>query len=100
MEIFDSTQDLRVVIRTPTSAVLDIHVTSIEVQDHLGRFEVKVGGDPVLTALVPSDLVLHKRDGGEVHVTVGWGSLTAVGAQARIVVNGARVRYVDPQRAA
>jgi hypothetical protein len=44
--------------------------------------------------------VLRKRDGGEIRVEVSWGSLTAVGRQARIVVESARVRYIEPMRIA
>ena len=100
MEIFNSREDLRVVIRTPGAAVIDTRVTELEVEDALGRFSIVAGGDPALAALVPSELVLRKRDGGEIRVEVSWGSLTAVGHQARIVVESARVRYIEPMRIA
>jgi F0F1-type ATP synthase epsilon subunit len=100
MEIFNSREDLRVVIRTPTASVIDTHVTALEVEDALGRFTVVADGEPALAALVPTELVLRKRDGGEIRVEVGWGSLTAVGHQARIVVDSAKVRYIEPLRIA
>ncbi|RLB63832.1 MAG: hypothetical protein DRI90_05970 [Deltaproteobacteria bacterium] len=100
MEIFNSAEDLRVVIRTPSAELIDTRAIQLEGEDTLGRFTLRGKGDPVLAALVPSELRLLKRDGSEIHVTVSWGSLIAVGQQVRIVVNDAQVRHLAPLRLA
>jgi F0F1-type ATP synthase epsilon subunit len=89
MNIFDSTQDLRVVVRTPEGPVLDTRVAELWGRDQLGELRLDVNSDPMLAALVPSELVLHKRDGSTIVVRVSWGSLTAVADQVRIVVRSA-----------
>jgi F0F1-type ATP synthase epsilon subunit len=91
MEIFDSGKDLRVVVRTPAGGVVDMRVTQLEVEDQLGRFVIKADGEPALAALVPANLVLRKRDGSETHIAAGFGTLIAVGHEARIVVHEAKV---------
>lgn len=96
----NSAQDLRVVIRTLSDEVLDTHAGELEVEDNLGRFTVTADGDPALAALVPSEIVLRKRDGAEVRIRVGWGTLTAAAGQARLVVHDADVSYVEPMRIA
>ncbi len=100
MEIFNSVEDLRVVIRTPSAALIDTRAMELEAEDHLGRFTIRAKGSPVLAALMPGELRLFKRDGSEICVTASWGSLVAVGKQVRIVVNDARVRYLAPLRLA
>lgn len=92
--------DLRVVIRTLSHEVLDTHAAELEVEDNLGRFTVTADGDPALAALVPSEIALRRRDGGEIRVRVGWGTLTAAGGQARLVVHDADVTVVEPMRIA
>lgn len=100
MEIFNSAEDLRVVIRTPTAELIDTRATQLEAEDTLGCFTLRANGSPVLAALVPGELRLLRRDGSEIRVTVSWGSLIAVGHQVRIVVNDARVRHIAPLRLA
>jgi F0F1-type ATP synthase epsilon subunit len=92
--------DLRVVIRTLSEHLLDTYASELEVEDNLGRFTVTADGDPALAALVPSEITLRKRDGGEIRVRVGWGTLTAAGGQARLVVHDADVTVVEPMRIA
>lgn len=96
----DNGNDLRVVIRTLSDHVLDTQAQELEVEDNLGRFTVTANGEPALAALVPSELVLRKHDGGEIRVRVGWGTLTAVGGQARLVVHDADVTVIEPMRIA
>jgi F0F1-type ATP synthase epsilon subunit len=91
MEIFDSVKDMRVVIRTPEGGVVDTRATELEVEDQLGRFVVQADGEPALAALVPGDIVLRKRDGSETRIAAGFGTLVAVGHEARVVVHEARV---------
>ncbi|MBW2456096.1 MAG: hypothetical protein JRI68_16375 [Deltaproteobacteria bacterium] len=100
MEIFDSSEDLRVVIRTPSAPLIDTRATQLEVQDNLGPLTIRIKDSPVLTAVVPGELRLYKRDGSEIRVAVSWGTLVAVGQQVRIVVNDARVSYFAPLRMA
>jgi len=96
MEIFDSTADLRVVIRTPSTPLIDTRATQLEVEDNLGPLTIRTEDTPVIAAVAPCELRLLKRDGSEIRVTVSWGSLIAVDQQVRIVVNDAQVRYVPP----
>jgi hypothetical protein len=100
MEIFDSMKDVRVVIRTPWAHVLDTRAIELEVADTHGAHMLRADREPQLLALVPGEIVLRRRDGTEIHVTVSWGSLTAMGRQIRIVVERAKVRYVEPLRIA
>jgi F0F1-type ATP synthase epsilon subunit len=100
MDIFNSAQDLRVVVRTPTKSVLDTSATDIEVEDTLGRFVITAQAEPALTALVPSEVVVRKRDGSEIHLSISWGSLVFVGNQVRIVAEQAKARYVEALRIA
>ncbi len=100
MDIFDSTKDLRVVLRTPSSLLLDTRASSVEAEDHLGRFELRVDSDPALAALVPSTLCIRKRDGSELLVEVSWGSLAKAGDQVRLVVREARIRRIEAMRIA
>jgi F0F1-type ATP synthase epsilon subunit len=95
-----STNDLRVVIRTPSSLLLDTTASELEVEDQLGRFTVVAGGDPALAALVPSELTVRHADGSELRVQISWGSLTAVGNQARLIVESAEIVRVDAMRMA
>lgn len=96
MEIFNSAHDLRVVIRKLDEEIVDTRATSIEVEDALGRFTVTADGAPALASLVPSTIVVRKRDGSEVHVEGSYGTLTAAGGQARIILREAALRRVDP----
>lgn len=100
MEIFDSHKDLRVVIRTPYETILDTRACEVELEDAAGRFTLRADGEAALTALIPGDLVIRKRDGSELHLVVGYGSLVALGGQARIVVRHATMRFVEPLRIA
>jgi F0F1-type ATP synthase epsilon subunit len=94
MMIFDSAQDLHVVIKTPHAMLLDTVACSVELEDQLGRFSIE-GGDAALAALVPSEIVVRRRDGSEARLQITWGSLTAVGSQVRIVVQHGDVREID-----
>jgi hypothetical protein len=96
----DDMNDLRVVIRTPNSLLLDAIASELEVEDQLGRFTVVAGGEPALAALVPSTLVVRKADGSEIRVQITWGSLTAVGNQARMIVESGDVHLGEPIRIA
>lgn len=100
MEIFNSAHDLRVVIRKLDEEILDVRATALEVEDALGRFEVTADGAPALASLVPSTIVIRKRDGSEVRVTSSWGTLTAAGGQARIVVREASISFTEPMKVA
>ncbi len=100
MDIFNSAHDYRVVVRTPTRAVLDTSATEIEVEDTLGRFTISSKDEPVLAALVPCQVVVRKRDGSEIHLTISWGTLVVAGNQVRIVARNARARFVEPLRIA
>src|SRR5262245_16477099 len=99
MMIFDSAHDIRVVIRTPWELLLDTVAMEVEVEDTQGRFTLRAG-DAELAALVPSSVIVRRRDGSEIHVDVTWGSLTAVGNEARLVVRGGEVRHIEPLRMA
>ncbi len=94
-EIFHSNKDVRVVLRTSNRILVDCHAVHLEVEDARGRFGIDSRTDPTMVALVPSELVVHKRDGSQLRVQVSWGSLTSVGNQVRIVARKARVEYVD-----
>jgi F0F1-type ATP synthase epsilon subunit len=96
MEIFNSAHDLRVVVVTPSSQIIDTHVEQLEVEDQFGRFIVTAADGPTMAGLVPSRMVLRRRDGSEIHVKLSYGSLTAVGRQARVVLRDASVQYVEP----
>jgi F0F1-type ATP synthase epsilon subunit len=87
-------------VRTPNKAVLDTSATEIEVEDALGRFVISAQADPALTALVPSEVVVRKRDGSEILLTISWGSLVFVGNQVRIVAKQAKARYIEALRIA
>ncbi len=100
MEIFDSHKDLRVVIRTPEAAILDTRAREVEVEDVVGRFTLRADEEDALSALIPGEIVIRKRDGSELHLDVGYGSLTKLGSQARIVVKHAELRFVEPMRIA
>lgn len=99
MMIFDSAHDLHVVIRTAHTVLLDTIATELELEDQLGRFTLR-SGEPSLAALIPSEVVVRRRDGSEARVDVTWGSLTAVGSQVRIVVRSGDVRETEPMRMA
>ncbi len=90
MMIFDSAQDIHVVIQTPHQVLLETVACELDVEDQLGRFTIREG-DAALAALVPSEVIVHRRDGSQARVTVTWGSLTAVGNQVRIVVRSGEV---------
>ena len=96
MDIFNSREDLRVVVRTPSAAIVDTHVTELEAEGRNGKFVVRSGAEPTMAGLASGEVVLRKRDGGEIRVRVDWGSLVAVGHQVRVVVENASVRYLDP----
>ncbi len=100
MEIYNSAEDLRVVIVTPSAPLIDTRATQLEVQDNLGLLTVHPRQSPVLTAVAPGELRLYKRDGSEIRVAVSWGTLTVLGQQVRIVVNDAQVRHIAPLRMA
>ena len=53
-----------------------------------------------MVALVPSEILIHKRDGSQLRARVSWGSMTAVGNQVRIVAKDAKLSYVEPMRMA
>ncbi len=99
MKIYDSTKDIRIVIRTHEETVVDTFAASIEVEDRMGRFVVNAD-EAALAAITPSNLILRRRDGSEVIVTVGWGTLTAVGHEARIVVDRADATFIEAMRVA
>jgi F0F1-type ATP synthase epsilon subunit len=94
MMIFDSAQDIHVVIKTPNALLLDTVACAVDLEDQLGRFTIE-GGDAALAALVPSEIVVRRRDGSEARIDITWGSLTAVGNQVRIVVRSGEVREVE-----
>jgi hypothetical protein len=96
MEIFKGKEDLRVVIRTPSAAILDARVTQLETEGRDGRIVVRAGSEPTMMGLTDTELKLRKSDGSEIMVRVDWGSLVAIGKQARIVVESASVRYLEP----
>ncbi|MEM1030053.1 MAG: hypothetical protein AAF928_11435 [Myxococcota bacterium] len=89
----DTGRDLRIVIRTPDRVVVDTVATHVEVEDTLGRFVVD-DLSPNLAALTPSEVTVVRRDGSRVSVQVGWGTLTAVGTEARLIVDRAAVTAV------
>lgn len=89
MQIFNSAEDMRVMLSTPAGRVLDLRVTELELLDQGPGAPLRAGEMPLLTALLPGRLLLRKRDGSEICVLVGWGSLTMVGKQARVVVSRA-----------
>jgi len=99
MNIYDSTKDIRIVIRTADELVVDTFASTIEVEDAMGRFSVTVD-EAALAAITPSVVVLRRRDGSEVLVDVGWGTLTAVGSEARIVVDRAEATFFEAMRVA
>jgi len=99
MNIYDSTKDIRIVIRTHEETVVDTFVSSVEVEDTMGRFIV-TADEPTLAAITPCNLVLRRRDGSEVIVSVGWGTLTAIGSEARIVVDRAAATFIEAMRVA
>ena len=99
-EIFDSKHDVRVVLRTTNKILSDSYATSIEVEDARGRFTVDATTKPTMVALVPSEILIHKRDGSQLRARVSWGSMTAVGNQVRIVAENAKLSYVEPMRMA
>ena len=99
-EIFDSKHDVRVVLRTTNKILSDSYATSVEVEDARGRFTVDATTKPTMVALVPSDILIHKRDGSQLRARVSWGSMTAVGNQVRIVAKNAKLSYVEPMRMA
>ncbi len=86
--------ELRVVLRTPTELLLDTKVSELEAADLAGRFVVRADCEPVLTALVPGDIVLRNRDGRELRAAIGFGSCTKVGREVRLIVEHAD--YVCP----
>jgi F0F1-type ATP synthase epsilon subunit len=96
MEIFNSKRDLRVLVVTPSEQIIDTHVEQLEVEDQFGRFIVTSGAEPLMAGLVPGHMVLSRRDGSQIHIKLSYGSLTAVGGQARVVVRDADVQYVEP----
>ena len=100
MDIFNSAQDLRVVVRTASKSVVDTSATEVEVEDTLGRFVITAQGEPALTALVPSEVVVRKRDGSEIHLSINWGSLVFVGNQVRIVADEAKPHFIEALRIA
>lgn len=97
--IYDSTRDIHVVVKTPTCVLLDTLACEVEVEDKLGRFTV-AAGDAQLAALVPSEIVVRRRDGSACHIDVTWGSLTAVGHEVRIIVHAGAVSEVEALRMA
>jgi F0F1-type ATP synthase epsilon subunit len=97
--IYDSTKDIHVIVQTPHAVLLDCVASELDVEDQLGRFTVR-HGEPALAALVPSEIVIRRRDGGELRIDATWGSLTAVGKQVRIVIRSGEVREIEPMRIA
>jgi len=95
MEIFNSAEDLRVLLATTTERVLDVRVTELELLDQQPGAPLRVGEAPLLTAVVPGRLLLRKRDGAEICVRLGWGSLTMVGQQVRVVVSRAALQFAE-----
>jgi F0F1-type ATP synthase epsilon subunit len=83
------TNELRVVLRTPTELLLDTNVCELEAADLAGRFVVRADCEPVLTALVPGDIVMRSGDGRELRAAVGFGSCIKVGREVRLVVEHA-----------
>ncbi|MEM9694511.1 MAG: hypothetical protein AAGA56_18320 [Myxococcota bacterium] len=100
MEIFNSARDLRVVIRTLNEELIDTRATELEVEDALGRFSIMAGSEPSLASLIPSVVIVRKRDGSEVQVKMSWGTLTAVDGQARIIARDAEVAFIEGMRLA
>jgi F0F1-type ATP synthase epsilon subunit len=98
MQIYNSKEDLRVVVRTPSAAVIDCAVTELEVEGPGGPLLIVAGAEPTLLGLAGTDLRLRKRDGTVIGVSVDWGSLVAVGRQARVVAHNAVIRYLEPLR--
>lgn len=96
MDIFNSKEDLRVVVRTPSAAIVDMRVVELEAEGRNGRITVRANCEPTMAGLVHGELRLRKRDGSEIVVRVDWGSLVAIGHQARIVVESASLRYLEP----
>jgi len=96
MEIYDSTKDVRVVLRTPTHTLIDTHVVMLEIADEAGHFAIDGGQASMLRSLLPGELRLVKRDGSEVRVVVSWGSLTKLGNQIRIVARHATMYVLEP----
>lgn len=91
MDIFHSAKDLRVVICTQDNVLLDTHVKRLEAFDHLGQLVLDGDSPPMLAALIPGDIVVHRRDGTTTRIEAGWGSLTSVGNQVRIATSRGRV---------
>ena len=94
--IFDSYRDVRVVIRTTNRVLVDCRAAKLEVEDARGRFTLDAASPATMVAVVPSDILVHKRDGSCLRIHVSWGSLTAVGSQIRIIARDAHVVAGDP----
>lgn len=68
--------DMRLVVRTPVTTVLDARVVSLTAEEASGRFGIKPGAEPVVAVLVPSLLVYRVAgDPGENLLAVGSGVL-------------------------
>jgi len=89
INIFNSAKDLRVIVRTPTERLFDAHAQSIEGSDGLRSFAIEHDAPAMITALMPGEIVLRKRDGRRLVLQIGWGSLIAVNNEVRITAGRA-----------
>lgn len=80
---------LRLVVRTPSGVVVDRPVVAVNAEDASGRFGLRPGVEPLVSALVPT--MLEYRDpSGESHlVAVHQGALVATRDEVRVAVRRA-----------
>jgi F-type H+-transporting ATPase subunit epsilon len=65
-------------VSTPTTVIVDREVTSVQAEDATGRFGVRTGHEPLLTALVECILIYRYREDGqerEAYIAVRQGVL-------------------------
>jgi F-type H+-transporting ATPase subunit epsilon len=76
-------------ILVPDAVVLDTRVTAVQAGDATGRFGLRVGHEPFVTALSPSLLVYTDEEGRERYAAVDGGVLLLEGNRVSVVTQEA-----------
>lgn len=79
----------RLIVRTPSGVVVDEPVTAVNAEDESGRFGLRPGVEPLVSALVPTVLEYRDLEGVAHILAVHRGSLRAERDEVRVAVRRA-----------
>ena len=82
-------RELRLVVTTPMTVVVDEAVRSVQAEDASGRFGIEPGHERFLTTAVPSIVIYRLLDGGEKFVAVDRGMLRVTPGRVQIATRQA-----------